>query len=226
MIVDELLHSLRRDRDLAWRCLASVGILNFRFQHYPKANVLGPLDESLRIVNAFHQQKDAIQADRRFTTEGKRDALKTVADAALASITKWHEPRLAGLDADLGTQRTALLPQSSEKPDARRIDFLLSHLRDKTPLEIATFYGSATDEERVLMEAAAASVGRIPMKGPNGLEWQPLLQPESVNESVIARATAKNPAGVAKLRELEEIRAMQVTVAHLAAAEIQEALAG
>jgi hypothetical protein len=74
------------------------------------------------------------------------------------------------------------------------------------------------------MEAAAASVGRVPMKTANGLVWSPLLNPESVNDSVIARATAKNPAGAQKLRELEEIKSMHVTVAGIATAEVREAL--
>lgn len=174
----------------------------------------------------FHEQRDAIEADRRLTPEGKRDARQKAADAALAAIAKWHEPRLAGLDADLGAQRTALIPASTEKPTDRRIDFLLSHLRDRTPLEIATFYSSATDEERLVMEAAAASVGRMPMKAANGaMTWEPLLPPESVTESILARATAKNPQAAVKLRELEEVRAMQVSVTNLALAEIREELA-
>jgi hypothetical protein len=60
------------------------------------------------------------------------------------------------------------MPASTEKPDSRKIDFLLSHLRDGTPLEIATFYNSATDDERLLMEEASRSVGRVPMKTPSG----------------------------------------------------------
>lgn len=117
-----------------------------------------------------------------------------------------------------------LFPQSAEKPEARRIDFMLSHLRDRTPQEIAIFYNSATDEERLVMEAAAASVGRVPMKVGNGLQWQPLLDADTVNESVIARATAKNPAGAMKLQELSEIRSMHVTVAAHAVAEINDVM--
>ena len=128
------------------------------------------------------------------------------------------------MDADLGAHGAALAPPTTEKPSDRRVDFLLSHLRDKTPQEIATFYGSASDEERLVMEAAAASVGRVPLKGPNGLEWQPLLDPETVNESIVARATARNPEGAKKLAELAEIRALQVGVAGVAMSEIREAL--
>ena len=76
------------------------------------------------------------------------------------------------------------------------------------------------------MEAAAASVGRIPMKTERGLEWTPLLDPETVHESIVARATATNPDGAKKLAELQEIRAMHVTVAGHALREIEEAAPG
>ena len=197
---------------------------NYRFSQWPKTTVLAPFQEVTLIVGRFFEQKASIDADRNLTGEGKTAARKEAGTAAMEAIKKWHTPRVAGLDADLGVHRAALLPASTEKPDARRIDFLLSHLRDRTPQEIATFYSSATDEERLVMEAAAASVGRIPMKSANGLEWQPLLQPETVNESVIARAMAKNPAGAKKLEELNEIRAMHVTVAGIATAEVRAAL--
>jgi hypothetical protein len=197
--------------------------LNFRFTQWP-ITVLDPFEIADGIVQKLHQQRAEIDADPRLTPEGKRDARVKAREAALKAIADWHAPRLAGLDADLGAHRAALVPPATEKPDARRIDFLLSHLRDRSPMEIATFYNSATDEERLVMEAAAASVGRVPLKSAKGLEWQPLLDPESVNESIVARATARNPQGARKLAELAEIRALQVGVAGVAASEIREAL--
>ena len=114
-----------------------------------------------------------------------------------------------------------------EKPDNRQIDFILSHLRDKTPQEIAVLYNSATDERRLLIEAASASVGDIPCKTEDGgLEWKPLLDPVAVNESVMARAAVKNPQAVQRLNELLEIRAMHVTIANHAVNEVREALGG
>jgi hypothetical protein len=123
----------------------------------------------------------------------------------------------------LAVHRAALLP-TGDKPDARKVDFMLGLLQKHTPQEIAVFYGSATDEERLVMEAAAHSVGRVPIKTASGLEWAPLLNPETVSESIIARATATNPQGAKKLQELTEIRSMHVSVAGIAAAEIKEAL--
>src|SRR5438034_4146329 len=144
---------------------------NFRFTQWPKT-VLEPFDEPAKILNEFHTAKAAIDVDLRLAPRGNDEARVNLGKTALAAIVKWHTPRLAGLDADLGIHRAALVPPSTEKPDGRRLDFLLSHLRDRTPDEIAVFYNSATDEERLAMEAAAASVGRVPMKTANGLQWQ------------------------------------------------------
>ncbi len=75
------------------------------------------------------------------------------------------------------------------------------------------------------MEEAARSVGRIPTKRPDGsLAWTPLLAPETVNESIVARATATNPQGAQKLQELEQIRALHASVATIATAEVKEVL--
>jgi hypothetical protein len=52
------------------------------------------------------------------------------------------------------------------------------------------------------------------------------LPAETINESIVARAAAKNPAGAKKLQELEEIQATHVSVANLAAAAVREVLAG
>lgn len=53
----------------------------------------------------------------------------------------------------------------------------------------------------------------------------PLLPAETGNQSItMDRATAKNPQGAQKLRELEEIVSMHESAANLAAAEINEIL--
>lgn len=197
--------------------------LNWNKTQWP-VTVLDPFEDVQAIVERAHQDRAAIDTDRRLTPEGKAAARAEKRAAAVKAVNDLHTKRIAGLEADVAAHRAALLTVSTEKPDARRIDFLLSHLRDKTPQEIATFYGSASDEEKLLMEAAAASVGRIPMKTGQGLEWKPLLAPETVNESIIIRATAKNPAGARKLEELVEIRDTHKTITGNAVAEINEVM--
>jgi hypothetical protein len=43
------------------------------------------------------------------------------------------------------------------------------------------------------------------------LVWAPLLPAEAINESIIARASAKNPQGAKKLQELDEIRSLHAS---------------
>ncbi len=202
------------------RLVLDTYIRNFRFTQWPMT-VLNPLEDAAGIVENFFKQKASIDADHNLTREGKAAARAQAGKAAMEAISKWHTPRVAGLDADLGVHRAALLP-TGPIPEAGAVTFMLGVLQRHTPQEIAIFYSSATDAERLVMEAAAASVGRVPMKTANGLEGTPLLDPERVNDSVIARATAKNPAGAKKLEELTELRAMHVTVAGLAIAEVRE----
>lgn len=179
------------------------------------------------IVDTSKRDRAAIDADPNLTQQGKAAARAEKRAAAIKAVTDLQTPRLGGLDADVAQHRAALIPASAEKPDPRRIDFLLSHLKDRTALEIAMFYNSATDDEKLVLEEAARSVGRIPTKRTDGsLAWMPLLPAETINESIIARATAKNPQGATKLQELEEIRAMHVSMATLATAEIKDAFGG
>lgn len=197
---------------------------NFRMTQWP-ITVLDPLDTYDNIVEQAIAAKTQIDTDDNLAAKGKRTAKDTKKDALSKAIDALKTPRLAGLDADVAAHRAALIPANAQKPTDRQIDFLLSHLRDRTPLEIATFYDSATDDEKLVLEEAARSVGRIPTKMQDGsLGWKPLLPAETINESIVARATANNPQGAKKLQELEEIRAMHVSVANLAAAEVNEVL--
>jgi hypothetical protein len=198
--------------------------LNYHFTQWPES-VLDPFEIADHIVQKFTQERATIDANAHLTSEGKRAARRSAAEKALKSLDDWHTPRLSGLDEDLSAHRAALMPTSSDKIDPRRLDFLLSHLRDKTELEISVLYNNATPEDQVALEHAANVVGRMPRKtADGGLVWASLLSADAINENVIARATAKNPQGAQKLEELAEIRAMQVTVANVAAAEIREIL--
>jgi hypothetical protein len=193
---------------------------NARFKAYDPDVVLTPLEQAASLVDAFHQQKAEIDSDRHLTPEGKAAARIKAGNATLAAIKAWHEPRLKGIDRDLLSQRAALIP-TTEKPDSRRIEFMAAELLKFTPKDRSVFYNSATEDERRVMEAASASVGRVPTKTANGLEWKTLLDPDMVNEAIVARL---DPAAAAKVRELTEIREIQITVAGVAAGEVREAL--
>jgi hypothetical protein len=50
------------------------------------------------------------------------------------------------------------------------------------------------------------------------------MEDELVHEAILARAAATNPDDAAKVKELVEIRALKISIANIAAAEIREAL--
>jgi hypothetical protein len=83
----------------------------------------------------------------------------------------------------------------------------------------------ACDDEKLVLEEGSRSVGRIRTKRTDGpLAWMPLLPSETINQSILDRATAKNPQGAQKPRELDEIVSMHESAANLAAAEVREIL--
>jgi hypothetical protein len=100
------------------------------------------------------------------------------------------------------------------------VDLMASRLLTHTPADVQVFYGSASPSERLEMESANAMIGRVPLKGPNGLEWKRLLDPAMVAEAQLARAEQTNPAAAEKVRELEEVRRLQNTLVGVALSEI------
>src|SRR5207245_2290338 len=134
--IEGRLHDLRgSDMATTLRMVLDTHRLNFRMAQWP-ITVLDAFEDIDAVVQKFHKDKAAIDADRHLTNEGRVAASIKSGRAALKAIHDLHTPRLAGLDADLAAHRAALVPVSTEQPDARRIDFLLSHLRDKTPLDV------------------------------------------------------------------------------------------
>jgi hypothetical protein len=192
---------------------------NLRLAQYDQDTVMVPFDHLDAIVEAFHQQKATISSDRNLTNEGKAAALDKARITTREAISAWHEARLKGIDADLLEQRAALMA-SATVPDPKRIEIMSSALLKFTPHERAVFYNAATDDERRVMEGASAATGRLPSKTDQGLELKPLLDPEMVSEAILARAESTNPVAAQKVRELAEVKAMQVTITGVALSEI------
>ncbi len=202
------------------RLNAETRRLNFRLTQR-KPTVLDAHDIYPDIVDQAVAAKAQIESDDTLAPKGKRLAKDAKIEALVKAITDVKTPRSAGLAADVAARRAALIPVSTQKPTERQVDFLLSQLKGRTDVEISVFYNSASDEEKLVLEEAARSVGRIPTKCADGsLAWLPLLPAETINQSIVERATAKNPQGAQQLRELEEIASMHETAATLAAAEV------
>ncbi len=69
------------------------------------------------------------------------------------------------------------------------------------------------------MEPVSALVGRVPIITANGKELRTRLGPERVSEA-ISRAQSRPTWWRPKVRELAEVRAMQVTITGVALSEI------
>jgi hypothetical protein len=192
---------------------------NQRLIHYDIGTVLVPYEHLRAIVTGLRKQRDAIAADRNLTPAGKNDALRKAAETARAAVNQWHANRLKDLDADLTAQRAALIG-TVDRPDPTRIELMTSHVLKHTPESLVVFYSSATEAERREMEAASAAIGRVPLKTANGFEWKPLLDPSMVAEAQLERASQTNPTAAQRVRELSEIRDMQVTLTGVALSEI------
>jgi hypothetical protein len=67
---------------------------NFNMQLWGKT-VLDPFAEAATLVDKFYEQVAAIDTNGHLSPEGKAAARHDAANAALAALKKWHEPRLA-----------------------------------------------------------------------------------------------------------------------------------
>ena len=203
-IIDQILDTHRR---------------NQRFSHYDLDTVLVPFEHVRMLDRSLREQKAAIAADRNLTNEGKQAALEKAREKARAAIAEWNDERQKKLDADLLEQRAALMG-NVERPDVKRIDLMASHMLKHAPNDLAILYNSASEIERREMEAASASIGRVPLKTDAGVKWTTLLDPEMVAEAILARAEQTNPPAAQRVRELSEIKAMQTTITGVALSEV------
>ncbi len=105
-------------------------------------------------------------------------------------------------------------------PDAKRVELTKAHLTKLAPDHIPILYNSASESRRREMESAAQEIGRVPQKSSKGLTWQPLLDPGFVDAAILERAERCNPTAAAKVRELDEVKAMQETITNVALSEV------
>lgn len=192
---------------------------NHRFAHHDIKVEMVPYQHLRMLQRTYFEQKAAIAVDRHLTDDGKKAATDKAKATRDAAMEEWNTQRLKNFDAHLLEQRAALFADTTV-PEPKHVEVMASQLLKHAPSDIAIFYNSATDAERRVMEAASAFVGRVPMITPNGKEWKTLLDPEAVNEAILARAEATNPIAAQRVRELAELRAMQVTAARVALSEI------
>jgi hypothetical protein len=203
---------------MSLRMLIDTHKRRYHWTQVPKT-ALDPFEDAQAILDGDRAAHAAIKGSRELTRDGKAVKSKETREASKTAVKAWGEPRLVALDREIAPQDAANKP-APLKHDAARVAAMADYLRRYTPLEVAIFYGSASGEEKLVMEAAAVSVGRVPVKSAGGLTWQPLLDPAVVQQSTQARITANNPIGAQKLAELQELRDLTVTIMHHAIAEL------
>ena len=76
------------------------------------------------------------------------------------------------------------------------------------PLECEVLYSDATEQERLVIEAAVESLGRVSRRrGPDGaLVWEHILSPERIAKAKSARMNRADPSASAALEDLNRIR--------------------
>lgn len=72
----------------------------------------------------------------------------------------------------------------------------------RDPLAVRSLYASASPEEQRAIEVVAEQVGRQPIRRNGTLEWEPLLDPDVVTETMLARADRFDDRAAAALRDL------------------------
>ena len=174
------------------------------------AGLPNQLSELAPTVAAFEAATLKIEADRNLSAEGRRAALAKAREDASASVAQWTAGKIAGIDAQIAQQQQTLAKADpgSVQPTEFAIQFMAAILAKHDPLENEVLYSDATEGERVTMELASETLGRMPRRrGPSGeLAWEHALSPDRIATARAARQAEKNPTAVAALADARRIR--------------------
>jgi hypothetical protein len=180
----------------------------------------GQLQELAPTVAAFEAATRKIEADRNLSAEGRRAALAKAREDASAGVEQWKVGKIAGIDGQIAAQQQTLAKADpgSVQPTEFAIQFMAAILAKHDPLENEVLYSDATEGERVTMELASESLGRLPRRrGPTGdLVWEPVLSPERIAAARVARQAEKNPSAVSALADARRIRNVYVAMSSAA----------
>jgi hypothetical protein len=151
-----------------------------------------------------------IANDANLTELGRQNARADARAKATAAIEAWTTGKTAGVDAQaaaLDATRRTQAEKGATPPTALAVTFMAERLGTLDPLEVDVLYSDATDQERLLIEVATESVGRVPRRRPDGtVVWEHILSPERIAQGRAARLERVDPAASASLRDLARIR--------------------
>jgi hypothetical protein len=168
------------------------------------------------IVVAYDAAIAAATDDKRLSSVGKGDAFDAAKASAEAGIDTWANAKTSGIDQQMaGLQSRLLAAANTGVPDPTplQVQLMCARLAEFDAIENMGLYSNATDAEKRVIEAAVAALGRQPVRRNGSLTWQPLLDPELINASILARAERSVPDVADQLRTLQRIRNLFDTLA-------------
>lgn len=160
-------------------------------------------------LKKFDQRIAEIEEDENLSLAGKSVQFKAALDAAVADVEKWRSTKATTIDAQVEGQRRTLQAAAEKllsKPTELQVGNMVQRLRDFDPLEVEILYSDATDEERLVIEAASDAIGRQPVKRGDRISWEPIISVERVAPVKEARIERSNPEAVLALHDLGRIR--------------------
>jgi hypothetical protein len=171
----------------------------------------GQLGELAPVLSTFEDTRATIEQDQNLTALGRQNKLAEERAKATATIDAWKTGKVTGIDAQaaaLDATRRAQAEKGVTTPTEFAIKFMGEKLSPLDPFECEVLYSDATEQERLVIEAAAESLGRVPRRrGPDGaLVWEHILSPERIAKAQAARMDRADPSASASLDDLNRIR--------------------
>lgn len=167
------------------------------------------LAEVAPILDSFDSARARITADADLSQTGRENQLNAARAEAEADIEQWRTSRTTGIESQIAASRTAnqaTVDKELPKPTDLQVTNMIQRLAGFDPLEIEILYADASDTERRIIEVAAESIGRQPVKRGDVISWEPLIPSARVAAVMEARIASANPPCTAALRDLERIR--------------------
>jgi hypothetical protein len=178
--------------------------------------------------NTFFAAKATSDVDSNLSPNGKLAAAQAAANTARVDISTWEAKYVGGLDKQLAAARTASLAKVGAlvaEPTALQVSTMVQRLQAFDPLEVEILYAGGTDDERHVIEVCAEQLGRQPRRRADGqVTWEPIIAPERIAESVLARVERLDAEGARAIRDLEAIRNCYAGLVGTARTLINEAL--
>ncbi len=160
------------------------------------------------VVGEFETEAAKIAADAMLSAQGKAARLQAARDVATAKVAEWERTLTAGVDRQAASLDEQLSKADAATPAPRPelVAALADRLTTFDPLEVEQLYLSASESERIAIEAACDR-GRVPRRDARGnLVWQDLIDPARIEAVKAARRERRHPDVARARADAERIR--------------------